>query len=310
MKILDLLCNNGFIACNKKIARKIGTLEAILLGELCSIASLFNYAEFYFSQEKISNDTGMSSHQISTCLKTLKSLNFVSVEKKGLPCKNWYTLNEKAILEYLVSEDEEEDLQNKNSKDLSSSDQNMNDQCLKNSTTGAQNIEPLLIYNNTLSNNTHNNTLLSSDDIVITASESKKTRTRKSTKKVSDTPVFKNEDYKRVYDAYFENCKTLFEKNLLNVEEPVLPARIKGQIKKCFIAYGVDRVVEAVKDSINHKFLVDIQYPLHVILSEKELIRLINKAYTSVYSTNKTQTYSSVCYQNNDRYDMSDMVGG
>lgn len=97
-------------------------------------------------------------------------------------------------------------------------------------------------------------------------------------------PTFKNEEYTKVYDAYFDNCRELFQKGLLAVEQPVLPNYIKGTIKKSFESFGVEKVVDAVKDSINHEWLIEQGYPLQFILGKNELPRLINKTYKNTKS--------------------------
>lgn len=104
MKLLKLLSNNGFISCNKAIARLLGLTEAILLGELCSISEMFGGEEFYFSQEKISNDTTLSEYQICNALKHLKEEGVLNITKKGLPCRNFYSINENKVMELLDSE--------------------------------------------------------------------------------------------------------------------------------------------------------------------------------------------------------------
>ena len=102
MTLLKLLGNNGFISYNKDIARNVGVNEAIVFGELCSLADMFAYEEFYFSQEKICNDTGLSKKQVREAIKKLAAIGFVTVTKKGQPCKNWYYLHDKNILKFLI----------------------------------------------------------------------------------------------------------------------------------------------------------------------------------------------------------------
>lgn len=107
MSLLKLLSTNGFISYNKTVAKKLGIHEAILLGELCSIGDLYNYNEFYFERSKIINDTALSDSQIRNATKTLVEYELVSVVKKGIPCKYYYTLNEENILNLFMCEDEE-----------------------------------------------------------------------------------------------------------------------------------------------------------------------------------------------------------
>lgn len=101
MKLLKLLSNTGFISYNKTVAKILGIKEAILLGELCSIADLFGEEEFYFTQEKIANDTALSEYQIREAMKTLIEKGILSVRKAGLPARNFYTINEETLLQVM-----------------------------------------------------------------------------------------------------------------------------------------------------------------------------------------------------------------
>lgn len=105
--------------------------------------------------------------------------------------------------------------------------------------------------------------------------------------------TYKQEDYTRVYDAYKTNCKTLYDRGLLPVENPVLPTYTKGLIKKAFEDFGVEAVVDAVVESINHRWLVDNKYPFAFIFGKNELPMLINKTYSNPKSSSYSNTFKS-----------------
>lgn len=128
MRILKLLSSSGFISCNKAIARLLGLTEAIILGELCSISEMFGGEEFYFSQEKISNDTTLSEYQICNALKHLKEAGVLNITKKGLPCRNFYSINEDKVMELLDSETSSQKIKEQTSEKFGGS-------CPKNSGT-------------------------------------------------------------------------------------------------------------------------------------------------------------------------------
>lgn len=141
MSVLHLISRKNFITFNKEIAKIIGLHEALLLGELCSICDLYG-EEFFFTQDKISNDTCLSEYQIQKALKTLQEKNIVSVKKRGIPCKNYYKINEYAILELLgTSTPETRPLETEKLDNL-------------------QQNNSITISNNTNNNNTNNNTYI------------------------------------------------------------------------------------------------------------------------------------------------------
>lgn len=101
MTIIQLLNSDGYIACSKAVIKAIGLTEAAVLGKLCSVAQRFNYQEFYITLDKICEDVNLSEYQVRQTLDTLKSFGIISVTKKGIPCKNYYTIHEDKIIELL-----------------------------------------------------------------------------------------------------------------------------------------------------------------------------------------------------------------
>ncbi len=157
MAVLKLLSNQGFISYNKIVAKKLGVHEAILLGELCSIFMQFNCNEFYFTQDKICNDTALSVKQARNAIKTLETAGFLTITKKGVPCKNWYLLNEPAIVAFFDKNDneiqssceervqpDEQNLPNKNSGNGVSSEAKTDAQLNKNTSKNTE----IRIHNN------------------------------------------------------------------------------------------------------------------------------------------------------------------
>lgn len=96
--LTKLVNRNGYLCYNKDIARIKGVNYAVLFAELINIADMFNGEEFFFEQDKLANDTGLSKHQIQEAIKSMVSDKVLFVARKGLPCKNWYTIDIEAIL--------------------------------------------------------------------------------------------------------------------------------------------------------------------------------------------------------------------
>jgi hypothetical protein len=100
MSILNLLSQKDYIAYNKHFAKEVGVDEAIVFGELCSICNIHG-EEFYFEQHRIIEDTCLTEYRIRNALKNLQNFGLVSVTKKGLPAKNYYSLNEQVLIEII-----------------------------------------------------------------------------------------------------------------------------------------------------------------------------------------------------------------
>jgi len=122
---------------------------------------------------------------------------------------------------------------------------------------------------------------------------------------------FKNEDYTRVFNAYFANCKTLYDKGVIENEHPVLPVYAKKIIKSAFENFGVDNVVKAVEESINHEWLaINEKYPFIKIFGPNELPNLINKTYKNAAYKNTAQKQNNFSNKKSleDKIDLSDMA--
>ena len=118
---------------------------------------------------------------------------------------------------------------------------------------------------------------------------------KKNKKTKKETVSFKQEEYTQVFNAYFENCKTLFQQGKITVEEPVIPVtHIKKIIKLRFLDYGVDKVLQAVKDSVNNFWLVTkTNYSITALFSEKVIADIINGTCNSGFNKPAYQKTSS-----------------
>lgn len=84
-------------------------------------------------------------------------------------------------------------------------------------------------------------------------------------------------DIETVEKIYLENYETLYKSGVLKMEKPVLNWGASRKLTKdCIAKYGVDKISEAVRQSINNKFVVGKGYALTTILSAGILSQLIN----------------------------------
>ena len=108
---LSLLDKDGYITLNKSIMRYLGIDAAILFGELFS-EFIYYYNNhmltedgFFFSKaENIEENTTLSAYKQREALKVLKEKNFVVVDLRGVPAKNYFSINLEAVDEFLNSD--------------------------------------------------------------------------------------------------------------------------------------------------------------------------------------------------------------
>lgn len=104
----NALSSNAHWNVNKMIAHAVGTNAALLLADLISKRSYFSDKEqleadgsFFNTTENIETDTGLSQWARLAAQKTLISAGLVLIEKKGLPARNYFTIQDDAIFKLI-----------------------------------------------------------------------------------------------------------------------------------------------------------------------------------------------------------------
>ena len=102
MNILKLYSSNNYMVINRDFAKENGLNNAIIFGNLCSMASCTEN-NFFFTIEKLSEETLLCPDTIKKGLKYLSEKGYITKERKGLPAKNWFCINEDKLLLDLTS---------------------------------------------------------------------------------------------------------------------------------------------------------------------------------------------------------------
>ena len=102
MGVLQIIAKENFITYSKVAARKLGVNAAVLLGQFCSYQNLAE-GEFYREQSLISEDTCLSIYEIRKAVEVLTDAKILTVERKGIPAKNFYKIDENKLSDFLIS---------------------------------------------------------------------------------------------------------------------------------------------------------------------------------------------------------------
>ena len=102
MGVLQIIAKENFITYSKVAARKLGVNAAVLLGQFCSYQNLAE-GEFYREQSLISEDTCLSIYEIRKAVDVLVENELLVVERKGVPAKNFYKIDEDKLSELLIT---------------------------------------------------------------------------------------------------------------------------------------------------------------------------------------------------------------
>ena len=106
--ITSLLASQNYCLYNSEIAKRLSPLCAIILGELCSEYEYWRKSNqltedgFFFStQENLYERTGIKEYQQRQTIKELKGAGLIEVDRRGMPAKNYFKINESALVELL-----------------------------------------------------------------------------------------------------------------------------------------------------------------------------------------------------------------
>lgn len=104
MRIENFLWEWNYIMLNKPLLRKIGIAETAFLCELVSQRMRFKQDEFYFTQKDMEDQLWISESTQMRYTKKLQDMWLIKVEKKWIPAKNYYTINDDEIFKIIIWE--------------------------------------------------------------------------------------------------------------------------------------------------------------------------------------------------------------
>jgi hypothetical protein len=100
--LLHQLGLQNFWTINKDLCRILGLEDTLLLQHFIDLQyKIFNGNEFFQQQSRIESELGYTEYQVKKCVKSLLTKKIISVSRKGLPSKNYYSINEDEIVKLL-----------------------------------------------------------------------------------------------------------------------------------------------------------------------------------------------------------------
>lgn len=103
MNVIGLISSSNFIVVNKSLAREIGLIESVVLGELASeydhwkSTGNLDDGYFYSTVDNLSDNTTLSKYQQRAAIDNLKEKGIIEVTVKGLPAKRYIKINEEQV---------------------------------------------------------------------------------------------------------------------------------------------------------------------------------------------------------------------
>jgi hypothetical protein len=100
MILNDLLSSDWFTPVNKKLAKDFWFIIAWYFWELIRQRKRFWQEEFYFSQNDMKEEIWISAFEQRDAVKKLSEKWFIIVQKKWLPAKYYFKINDELVLKY------------------------------------------------------------------------------------------------------------------------------------------------------------------------------------------------------------------
>lgn len=100
----SMLGLGGYWAINKKLYKKLGFGPTLLLQHLVDLEDSFFDGEFYQQYSRLEKDLVLTKKQLQDATKKLIEEGFISVVRKGIPSKNFYTINHATIATFMSVE--------------------------------------------------------------------------------------------------------------------------------------------------------------------------------------------------------------
>jgi DNA-binding transcriptional regulator GbsR (MarR family) len=113
---------SSFWMVNKTLTKKIGIQQTVILQHLIDLQNnVFGGKEFFQQQERLMEEFNLSRRQISQSIDELITLELITCNKKGVPAKNYYFVQEQKVMELLSNNTStESDSDNIQSNDVKS----------------------------------------------------------------------------------------------------------------------------------------------------------------------------------------------
>jgi len=101
-----LLSSSAFLVLNKQLAKQIGLKPSILLADLISkeeyfIANGMTDGWFFNTESNIQDDTTLTPFQQRNSLKVLKEKGLIETQRRGIPAKQYFKINEQQVIHFL-----------------------------------------------------------------------------------------------------------------------------------------------------------------------------------------------------------------
>jgi len=99
--IKQLLSQGSYTVINKHLMKKIGLDCTYMFQYLLDLQDNCFEGEFYQQQERLAEEFGWSVYKVQTVTKQLASYGLLSMKRRGMPAKIYYSINLEQVIAFL-----------------------------------------------------------------------------------------------------------------------------------------------------------------------------------------------------------------
>ena len=99
MLAIEAFKSDGFLIVNKTLIKQFGLITAVLLSNYIDKHVYFrkkypdNNGWFYLTHEQQMEQLGIKEHSLRKCKKELVAIDLLTIERRGIPAREWYKIN-------------------------------------------------------------------------------------------------------------------------------------------------------------------------------------------------------------------------
>jgi len=101
INLKKVIGNNAHWTINKTIARQIGLTETLVLQHIIDLESVFKRTEIFQPIPEMAEELCLTEYSVKQAIGKLKSLELLNVNRKSVGFKNFYSVNQEKVIEFI-----------------------------------------------------------------------------------------------------------------------------------------------------------------------------------------------------------------
>jgi biotin operon repressor len=102
IKLKPLLGKNAHWTLNKVLVRQLGLAETLVLQHIIDLTeSAFKREQIFQPINQMADELGITEYNVKQAVNKLKDIGLINVERRGIPYKNYYSVNNEMVMEMM-----------------------------------------------------------------------------------------------------------------------------------------------------------------------------------------------------------------